>query len=292
MTVRVSTLLIAELGDFTGTNKLTIKAQFFDNAKNPGQEFKVIEGLEVDAVPLPITTVSANFGDWLNLKTAQSGWKFLGECDEGAEIEITMVGSSGYKTEPIRFWKDNNGNIQTSNGQWTVSEGLNEALAQALGEGLVFVSIIQRDKNGNPSAAYESSFRIDLTAPDAPTIDDISKLTYSKYADGKTITGRLEKNAVVTVQYELQNQAGQWVFTSDKKTAVINGDTWSDTLSKQAFDEFLRKLPGGTTGGKVRVKVFQTDLADNDSVESTKEFSFESAPLTAPSVSTVTGLKV
>jgi hypothetical protein len=138
MTVRVSTLLIAELGDFTGTNKLTIKAQFFDNAKNPGQEFKVIEGLEVDAVPLPITTVSANFGDWLNLKTAQSGWKFLGECDEGAEIEITMVGSSGYKTEPIRFWKDNNGNIQTSNGQWTVSEGLNEALAQALGEGLVF----------------------------------------------------------------------------------------------------------------------------------------------------------
>lgn len=288
MSVRVPSSLIAEMGDYSGNNKLTITAQFFDSAQNYGHVFQVSTGLNVDAVPLPVTDVSSNFGDWLNLKTAQSGWTFRGGCEENAEIEITMVGSSGYKTPPIRYWK-NNGVIQTSDGQWSVSQGLDQTLALQLGEGVVFVSIIQRDTNGNPSAPYEFSFRIDLTPPPSPAIDNISKLTYSKYEEGKTITGQVEKNATVTVYYEWLDDSDNLVFTSDKKTADINDDTWRDTLSKQDFDDFLARTPG-KTGGKVRVNVYQTDLAGNDSVESEKVFAFESQPLSAPVILSVSGL--
>jgi hypothetical protein len=163
-------------------------------------------------------------------------------------------------------------------------------LALALGEGLVLVSIIQRDVNGNPSEAFQTSFRIDLTPPVAPPIDSIIKLTFSKYADGKTITGKVEKNAVVTVYYELLNDAGQPVFTTSKKTAMVVDDTWTDKLTKQSFDDFLTYLGTGKTGGKIRVNVYQTDLAGNDSTVSTQVFQFESQPLPAPTITSVSGL--
>ena len=293
LTVKVLSSLITDMGD---DNNLSIKAKFIDSAGNSGTEFDVVRGKVVDAAPVPVKNISSSFGDWLNLTESNSNWSIYGECDSNAEIEMVMRGSSGYSTTPIRLWKSNAGAYLFSNGTWRISrDDINIAnLVSLLGEGMVNVSIVQRDQTGNPSKSVDFNFRVDLTPPDSPLVDLSvkNKLTFSTYASGKTISGDNDSNAKVFVFYELLNPDNTVAFTTTTKEAVVNGMRWNDVVDQLTLDNLLTRYAAGTTGGKVRVNVFQTDQADNKSTIKQEMFSFESKQLNSPTWVSVDGLDI
>jgi len=293
MTVKVPASLITAMGDDSG---LTVKAKFIDSAQNSGESFDVVRGKVVDAAPLPVKNVTTNFGDWLNLEESNDNWFISGNCEPNAEIEIIMRGSNGYTTDPIRLWKNSASGYFFGNGTWKITKNdiLIDNLISKLGEGLVNVSIVQRDEKGNPSKAVDLNFRIDLTPPGAPAVDTSvkSKLTFSNYASGKTVSGENDGNAKVFVFYELLNTDGTVRFTTTIKEATVSGTRWTDVLDQTGLDALKSKYDMGTTGGKIRVNVFQTDQADNKSAIKQETFSFESQQLDSPTFVSVDGLDI
>ncbi len=273
MVVTVPPSVISEYGDSLA---LTIQAMYTDRAGNNGAVFDVWTG-KVDAAPLAPTIDAPAMGEWLNVSEADAGWGFSGTCEAGATVKVTLVGSSGSLhaiTQDVT--------VPNNATTWTMS-GLTKAQAASLGDGEVTVTASQNDATGNSSANATVKFKIDLTPPAAPVVNDVANLTYGQTQNGSDFTGTAVASASVTLTFT------QGSNSISKTVSANDAGVWRMTLSK---DEFSTLSANNLSSATTHISATQTDVAGNLSTVTGKDFHFSSDVLTAPTISAVTGLNL
>jgi hypothetical protein len=263
--VTVPARVISEYGD---SDALTIQALFTDRAGNNGTVMDVWTGT-VDAAPLAPTINSPAMGEWLNIVEADAGWGFSGSRQAGAAVVLRLVGSSGSLTQTVSA---------SSSTEWALT-GLTKAQAQTLGDGEVTVYVSQNDPQGNPSADATVKFKIDLTPPAAPQVNDVPALTYGQTQNGSQFTGTADASASVTLKFtQGSNEISKTV------TANATG-VWTVTLTK---DDFAALSINNASSSTTNISATQTDVAGNPSLAASKDFHFSSDEVLPPTISTVT----
>jgi hypothetical protein len=265
--VTVPARVISEYGD---SDALTIQAMFTDRAGNNGTVMDVWTGT-VDAAPLAPTINSPAMGEWLNIVEADGGWGFSGSRQAGAAVVVRLVGSSGSLTQTVSA---------SPSTEWALT-GLTKAQAQSLGDGEVTVYVSQNDPQGNPSADATVKFKIDLTPPAAPQVNDVPALTYGQTQNGSQFSGTADASASVTLKFtQGSNEISKTV------TANATG-VWTVTLTK---DDFAALSINNASSSTTNISATQTDVAGNPSLAASKDFLFSSDEVLPPTISTVTGL--
>jgi Bacterial Ig-like domain/RTX calcium-binding nonapeptide repeat (4 copies) len=268
----VSATVISQAGD---SNNLVVRAQMTDKAGNPGVEYAVWNG-KVDAVPLAPSIDSVATDSMLNLSEATAGWVVSGACENfAAKVLVTLTGTSG--SLPLQ-----NATIVTG-GAGVASWQINLTLAQAraLGEGAVRITATQEDIQGNVSPSAAAQFSIDLIAPTAPTIDNVTsnnRVNGAEAEAGVQITGTGEPGTTINV---ILSGNGKTLIA---KTAAVDGlGVWAVSAVKADFN-FLGD-------GSLSVRAFQVDAAGNASPAAPLHpFAVSSQIVAAPVISGVSGL--
>jgi hypothetical protein len=269
--VTVPAALISLVGD---SNALRVTAFYTDKAGNQGATFDVWEG-RVDAVPVAPKINDLAAGEWLNLIEATNGWQLRGSREAGAQIELTLTGSKLVNGVPASITRT----VAAGGNTWALTLSL--ADANALGDGPVSIRAIQRDSNGNPSAAATAKLQIDLTPPASPTVDAVSDLTYAQTQSNASFTGSAEGGAPVIITWR---RGGN---TITRTISAENNGVWRAELSAT---DFTALAAGGATGA-TSITAQQADQAGNLSVASTPQtFSYSNTAITAPFFGAVTGL--
>lgn len=263
--------------DLAGNSSLTT----LPNGQGVGGRIE-LTGITYDAsVNTPTLTAVAgnNYINSSELGTPQApqNTTLTGSGEAGGVVTLTLTGANG----TLSF-----NNIQVGlDGVWTqdLSRSQLLALVPPAGEGVVNVSLSQRDAAGNTSTTLIRSFVID-NAVAAPTLDahvaGNDAINALEKSLGVTLAGEGERDAKVTIT--LTDSTGPSPVVKSFTTTVGSNGRYSRTLSATELD--------GLAEGALQVTVQQTDAAGNASASTTRALTLQATPLVGTvTVSTLSG---
>lgn len=263
--------------DLAGNSSLTT----LPNGQGLGGRIE-LTGITYDAsVNAPTLTAVAgnNYINSSEMGTQQASQNttLTGSGEAGGVVTLTLTGANG----TLSF-----NNIQVgSDGVWTqdLSRSQLLALVPPAGEGVVSVSLSQRDAAGNTSTTLIRSFVVD-NAVAAPTLDanvaGNDAINALEKSLGVTLAGQGEPDAKVTIT--LTDSAGSSPVVKSFTTTVGSNGRYSRTLSATELD--------GLAEGTLQVTVQQTDAAGNASASTTRALTLQATPLVGEvTVTTLSG---
>lgn len=282
--VKIPAELISQVGD---SDNLLVQARATDRAGNAGDLYAVWNG-KVDAVPLPPVVNTLAFGNSLNATEAAEGWQITGRGVPGNKVKLILTGAAGSLERIV---------LVDSQGNWTSSVAgglLSAADARTLlgntplqNGGRVSVTAIQYELNDqqaliNASAPTRTDFLIDLTPPDAPTLNTLpSRIGLAQAVLGVEFKGTAEP--LSSVELTLTAIRGGIRYTIKLETTTDINGAWSITATETDFDGL-----GGA--GPVSVSVVQLDEAGNASTPQSQSFDYSTGVVALPVISTIAGL--
>lgn len=263
--------------DLAGNSSLTT----LPNGQGVGGRIE-LTGITYDAsVNTPTLTAVAgnNYINTSELGTqhAPQNTTLTGSGEAGGVVTLILTGANG----TLSF-----NNIQVGlDGVWTqdLSRSQLLALVPPAGEGVVSVSLSQRDAVGNTSTTLIRSFVVD-NAVTAPTLDvnvaGNDAINALEKSLGVTLGGQGEPDAKVTIT--LTDSAGPSPVVKSFTTTVGSNGRYSRTLSATELD--------GLAEGTLQVTVQQTDAAGNASASTTRALTLQATPLVGEvTVTTLSG---
>lgn len=179
---------------------------------------------------------------------------FIGTAESGATITVTTNGGTPVCTA-----------VADSSGNWSCTP------TTPLAEGVQNIVITPVDVNGNTGTALTAAFRIDTTAPAAPTLTAVGGDTTAPYATSMTapvISGTAEAGSTITVRDGSGNTLGT--------AAVDASGNWSLTVAPALVD------------GTHTLSITATDAVGNTSAPTSALITVDSGVPTA-SVTSVGG---
>ena len=285
--VPVSAFVMSNQGD-SGPDGLLVQAHITDRAGNVGALYTVWTG-KVDAIPLSPVVDDVSDNNYLNIQEVNNvaGWRVSGKGQANNTVIVTLTGTKlDSNNKPVTIVTDSLATrLEGDKYVWDV--GLSKQQAEDLGEGEIKITSFQYDQNNNvsdpgknPSDPSIRYFKIDLTQPGQPGINNVTTDNRVSFAEGQsdvTISGTGEDKASVSVK--IKRGAKQ----HDKLTEVV-GTSWSIILSPSE----LAALGGGT----ITLEVEQTDLAGNKSVLKTGSFEYTTTAVPPPEFTSVSGISI
>lgn len=224
--------------DIPTSGTSTITATPFNAAGNSGTAGTQTVTIDTTPPPAPVINTVAN-DNRVNQNEKNAGVTISGTGEAGGKVFVT------WGATPTR-----EADIDAS-GNWSLLYDKD----QVPGDGVVSVSVTQRDPAGNPStSAAVQAVTIDTNLPSAPTFsanaiagDNVVSLAEKNSPGGITISGAgAEAGATVTVT---------WGTSSKSTGTLLTGGAWSVTFG-------TADIPGD---GTPAIQVTQRDAAGNGS---------------------------